>query len=493
MADQLVKEQHSLLLTAFVSIICYWCFLILPYPLVTLYHIPLLDLGKIANYSPIYLAAFVVGYALICGAYIAAYRASAQLADARSMLLVLGAALLFGIILIWVYPIGAADIYDYLFRARLWSVYDYNPHTVAPIQASDDPWYAYVVWVWFASPYGPLWTYLSFALAQLGGNSLLLNLLFFKLLPILCSLISAWFIDDLLRARDMGSTLRGVLLFAWNPLLLFESVVNGHNDIVMMTFVLGALWLYHRRRFTLAVTACLLAALIKIAALVALPVVFVAAMKNIRAGTRPAPTPWRFALATLAVCAAVTILFYVPFWQGLSTLDGLWALNNRFTASLAAIMKLSLESFWGASAAEALTRNFFGLMFLVLYVYLLFTAPTDEHTLHYHLFKVFALFLLLPTLWFQPWYIVWVVALAPLADVHAQRMTIVWSAGALSTYLIFNFLWVWYPDFFGAYNQLVVNIAVVLAWLGPLGLLHLHRARFALAKIRGIRGKKFTG
>ena len=37
-------------------------------------------------------------------------------------------------------------------------------------------------------------------------------------------------------------------LFAWSPLLVIEAAGNGHNDIVMMVFVMGSLILLLQRR-----------------------------------------------------------------------------------------------------------------------------------------------------------------------------------------------------------------------------------------------------
>src|SRR5439155_10826140 len=234
--------------------------LVYPYPLLRLYDVPLLDLGKLANYQPVAAGAFVIAYALVFVLYLSAYRAARQMDGVRDLWLVLGCTLVLCGILLWVYPLGANDMYDYIFRAREWVVYDYNPLVVRPDQLSADLWYPFVVWTWAASPYGPLWTYVSYALYRLAGDDWLRNLVAFKSLAVLCIVVCSSFIYALVRTRGKGMAVAVVLLFAWNPLLLFESVVNGHNDVLMMTGVLGALWLYARRRFTLALVAGLLAA-----------------------------------------------------------------------------------------------------------------------------------------------------------------------------------------------------------------------------------------
>ena len=56
-----------------------------------------------------------------------------------------------------------------------------------------------------------------------------------------------WLVNYLAGELYPARRLRIVVLFGWSPLLLFESVGNGHNDIVMMVFVLGALLLMAHR------------------------------------------------------------------------------------------------------------------------------------------------------------------------------------------------------------------------------------------------------
>src|SRR4029077_3888067 len=65
--------------------------------------------------------------------------------------------------------------------------------------------------------------------------------------------------------------LRIVVLFAWSPLLIFEAIGNGHNDIVMMACVLAAFCLMLRGRAQLAFALLVLGALIKYVSAVFVP------------------------------------------------------------------------------------------------------------------------------------------------------------------------------------------------------------------------------
>ena len=458
-------DLRRLTLAAALTLCAYVLLWALPFPLLPWYDVPLLDLGKLADYDPLHAVALAAGYAVVFACYVSAWRAAARLRGRAAAVLVIGAGIVFALVLVWVYPAGANDIYDYVFRARLWGQYDYNPLTVTPLQVNTDPWFRYVVWIWFPSPYGPLWAEISVLLNRLGGDSLLANLLLFKLLAVACIALGSLLLFALLRERGEGEALGGTLLFAWNPLLLFEAAVNGHNDVLMAMLLLGGLWFFRRRRLRTALVLCTLAGLVKIAAFVALPVLLLAGARSSAARSRTQHV--RLLFDALAACLLTAAAVYAPLWQGSQSVAGLLALDNRFTASAAAVVKLALEARIGPDAAEWLARSAFTLLFLGVYLRMLRRAAQGHAPLEQTLAAGIAALLIVGTLWFQPWYVTWLLALAPLAGRRWQRTTILWSAGALSLYLLYDFAWYWFADFFNSANGLVLNACALALWLGP--------------------------
>jgi hypothetical protein len=208
-----------------------------------------------------------------------------------------------------------------------------------------------------------------------------------------------------------------------------------------------------------------LAALVKLAALAALPVLLVAGASRIPAQRLSQRA--RVLLTGLACCMFVAAIVYAPLWQGSQTFAGVMALDNRFTSSPAAIVKLALEQGVGWQPAEWLTRNLFAALFLGVYLMLLRRAAREHEAMPETMLAAIAVLLTLGTLWFQPWYVIWLIVLAPLAGKQWRRLAVVWSAGALSLYLLFDFGWYWFPDFFNSANELVLNVIAVGLWLGP--------------------------
>ena len=96
----------------------------------------------------------VMGLVLLYGA---GYWAAQQLRGRTAWLLMIGWAAGFAVVLLFMYPFAAADIWDYIMHARIFGVYDGNPFVDLVKQYPQDPFYDYAFWKNLASTYGPAW------------------------------------------------------------------------------------------------------------------------------------------------------------------------------------------------------------------------------------------------------------------------------------------------------------------------------------------------
>ncbi len=94
--------------------------------------------------------------------------------------------------------------------------------------------------------YGPLWAVVSGALAAIAGGHPWLAGLLFKLVLAGAWALSLWLVRDLLRTRSCWHQAVGIALLGWLPLVLLHTIADGHNDILMVAFVLA--WLRWRER-----------------------------------------------------------------------------------------------------------------------------------------------------------------------------------------------------------------------------------------------------
>src|SRR5690606_22965285 len=108
----------------------------------------------------------------------------------------------------------------------------------------------------------------------------------------------------------------GAALFAANPLVLFEGVANGHNDVLLTVFVVGAM-LALERRSPLAGPLLALSALVKLYTVALAPIFIVVALRR--------RWSWRRIAVTLALTAATVAATCAPFWGDGELVDGLRA------------------------------------------------------------------------------------------------------------------------------------------------------------------------
>ncbi|MBI5878530.1 MAG: hypothetical protein HZB53_12850 [Chloroflexi bacterium] len=464
-----MRELRLLAASAAATAVVYALYLPVQFPLAGLYLTPQLDLGSVSDRQPAAAALFAAGSAAVFGLYALALVAARRIECASGVIsrqvwvLTLSAGMVFALIMVWTYPVGAVDVYDYIFRGRMWMAHGLNPLVVAPEQAPGDPWLPFVAWSTYPSPYGPLWATISAFLCTLAGSDLLVNLLVFKLAAIASLSVVSLLTASLLKGS--GRALSGVLFLAWNPLVLFEAAVNGHNDIFMLLFAALSLWLFQRRRHPAAWACAALAAQIKIVAVALSPALALAVIIEASRVHRN----WRSAVRSLIVGAlAWLIVFagaYAPWWAGDATLDGIWLLQDRFTSSAATVLKLGLEALdYPANAGESARLAALAAALAVMgYASLL--AWRRRSALPEITLGVFWPVVALGTLWFQPWYVMWLVAWAALGGPAQRRTAALCAAGALSLYVLFDFAWFWYPAWLNAANTLAVNAVAVALWL----------------------------
>jgi hypothetical protein len=194
----------------------------------------------------------------------------------------LGTAVLFAIPLLQTYPINANDLFRYVIRGRVSSIYGESPYATAPDAFPDDPFLPLAgEWADETSPYGPLWELLAAAVTRLTQNNLLAGLLTFKLVGLLAHLACGWLIWRLLAQADAAKQRSFTLLWLWNPALLLMFVVDGHNDVLMMVWQLVAIWFWRQKRPSLTLLFLLIAPLTKPIALLPIPFFVIAIWRDL--------------------------------------------------------------------------------------------------------------------------------------------------------------------------------------------------------------------
>jgi hypothetical protein len=314
----------------------------------------------------------------------------------------------------FLYPFDATDLFDYISRGRIQGVYGANPYREVAVDFPQDPFYSYAGWNDYPSPYGPMWELLAggtAVAAAAAGDGIVANILSFKLLVGVFFLISVMLAASILRREAPDRALSGTWLLAWNPLILYEAFGHGHNDIVMVAWILGAVWFLTRRHYTLSIVSLVGGALVKFIPLLLIPAAGVIALRDL---PNP-PARLRFLAVTSLACLAITALAYWPFWYGPETLT-VQRQAQLFTTSLPTLVYLQLEPQLGAIPAGLLVSQSGILLAGLFAIWQARRAECDRSWLSFPRASLYILlfYLLVAVLWFQQWYFVWPVALAAL-------------------------------------------------------------------------------
>jgi hypothetical protein len=327
-------------------------------------------------------------------------------------------------------PLQYTDVFNYINYGRMGVVHHLNPYTVTPVhEPHNDPAYAYSNWHYLRSPYGPLFTLLTYAIVPLG---VALSFWLLKLITAVCSI-------GLLALVWRGATklerspTRAVALVGLNPVVLLWGLGGVHIDFPMMLLVVGASYLLlasrgwgetrsddlaeRRRPLTHEfVAGCMLvgAVGIKASAVVFLPLGVAMARRRVHV------------LAGMALAAAIlavaTLIVFGPDTAGLLQQAGL--------VSPEGIPNLIGIALGFGGATSALRAVLAGIAAIIVLAAAARAWRRPPGIMRYACVSAFAAILTLG--WSPPWYVLWALPFVALVgSIRWRAAAVVYTVYAL--------------------------------------------------------------
>ena len=430
------------------------------------------------------LALIALGVVLIgasCAAALALRIApEVRLTQRQALALILVCTAIFGLTLVLLPSLPSDDIFSYILYGRISAVHGANPLISTPADFANDPFLSLVFWRDVRSVYGPVWLLLSAALAALGqafGGSLALYVALFKLLGFAAHLTNAWLIWIILGRLAPDRRLQGTLLYAWNPLCLFEFCASGHNDAVMLTLLLLAVYCLLREWEVAALVLFGLSISVKYVPVVLVPFYLALVVRRLRASDMPwlrvgVAVAWR-----VGVVALVIALTALPFWAGPATLGALvlsppaQQLGNSPAEAISWPLRALAQAVGLApNAARDLVNTGLKVIGLFAFAALWLWQFRRTRSLEGMLIAwgwTLLWYVLIASGWFWPWYVTWAVAVVALTPWRLlSRVTVLLSAGVLTLY---TFQPLYALGIYGyrslvAFGPTLVALALVLAY-----------------------------
>ena len=361
----------------------------------------------------------------------------------------------------------------------MWEFYRANPFVQVGYDYPKDPFFAYMGWPGAPSAYGPLWEILAGVTARLAGNGIVANVVAFKLLSGVFLVGCAALVAAILRAAQKGGglqpagagsqpagdrSLAGFLLIAWNPMILYETLVNGHNDVAMVFCILLAAWALLSRHHTAAILALLAGTLLKFIPALLLPAAGLIALREL-----PGPCArLRFLAVTGLLGTLLLVLVWKPFWAGPDVL-GLARRQQLFTASISTVLYSWLTPVWGAARAGSVVSEAAALLTAGFALFQGYRAWQDRSWTSFvsAAFAVLIFYVLGTVLWFMPWYAIWPLSLAPLLpSLRSIRLAHIFGFSTLLQPILAAPLVLWGSNSATNLQQLALTITFsALPWL----------------------------
>ncbi len=394
-----------------------------------------------------------------------------------------------GLIFVLTPAMLSRDIFVYVGYGRTIVAHHANPYFVPLSRFPQDPLAPYDDWQYATAAYGPVWLTICSLWTLVLGNSPLGYVLAFRLFALAALLLNIWLVATILKkmGRSARTVTLGTLLYAWNPLVLQESSLGGHNDIFMVTLILLGilLCLYAEQQhfarpshYLPPVLAFTLAALVKFTALPLIALFLVVLARNtlypaqatsLTTNEQTGALQWRsMFLKVLLACIGgglVALTFYAPFWLGHSIHDIRQSFSSPPSARLSEYSLLRAIYQWilahGLPAHTSWTYMPLSILsqrtvwdrinyvilgcLLIIAITWIWRVPTTRTMVLAALATLGALLIVTP--WFFAWYVTWLVGLAsvclPISHDRIGRalvaFTLTFSATALSTYLYHDY------------------------------------------------------
>lgn len=285
-------------------------------PLYLRLHEPLFNL--VHNTRPVAAGIFILFLLLLSGFYLLLLKKAERINVRNSKLLAGG--IIISIILVLSFCALTYDLFNYITTAKVLYTYHENPYVVMPVEIPNEPYLAFTRAANKYALYGPVWLAITAIGYYLGGGHIWQTIIAFKALNALIWLIFSYLIYHITKS------VKNVIFFALNPLVLIEVLVSGHNDLYMMILALGGLMLWQKSKTKSKFTGLILlisSFFIKGATLVLLPLIFIRKLQFER-------------LLLIAYCLLLIVFFIVaPLREELYPWYAVWLVSTAALLPLA--------------------------------------------------------------------------------------------------------------------------------------------------------------
>jgi len=355
--------------------------------------------------------------------------------------------LLIKIILIFAFPLASDDIYRFFWDGQCWlkgiSSYEYKPAELVRLELQEfEPIYHKLNSKEYFSVYPPLLQFVFTTCAFISFKSVFFFSIFWKSILLVAD---QWTIKYLKRLAVV--TPKTVYWYAWNPLILYEVLGNGHPEGLMICFLTMSFYYLQSNFINLSATHLSLATAIKLLPAFLFP--FIIRYLGIKKS-----------LKYLLISGSLIFIFLVPVWpytaEFLSSLR-LYFKTFEFNGSIYEVWKTVDYLRLGYNNIDVLGQ-WMAVGFIDVIVFLIVLQKKhDYQALIRSCFLAWCAYLFLSTT-VHPWYLLPVLVMGLLSGYF---FPVVWSGVIILSYS-------WYDENLSSvtkYGLIALEYLVVLIFM----------------------------
>jgi alpha-1,6-mannosyltransferase len=434
--------------------------------------------GSLAILIDLLMRVFIVAFILYMVAF---FLTRAGLPRGWGVVAVLAPPLAFHITLFTMPGLFTTDLFSYADYGQIAGVYGVSPYTHLPSEFPQFNIYNWIHPLWHDAPsiYGPAWVDLTRPISRaVVGLSDVDKILVYKLVSNVGHLLSVGCIAYAANKLRPGTALQAVVLYAWNPLILFEFGGNGHNDAVMIAVMMLAVACYVSGSRWLGLVALTVSFLIKMTSVLLVPYYTMAWARDQRGWLR------FFGIGFGAVATVLVVIgaFYYPWWEGPQTIGPilLWSqgpMFNNYVPDILAIQLATqriidsggtLDPTVALDQTRDLVKSVARGLLIALAIWELWRARGASGMLGSGA-RVMMAFLLIVNTWVLPWYFAWPIALAVVLGWESLTTKVLIGL-SISAPTVMYYHHFWHPYMSDStYLFYVAPLAIApIAWIGSL-------------------------
>lgn len=362
---------------------------------------------------------FLTIFSLICLIYILILKNHKKIFKSKReiYMFVIIISLLFAVIL----PMTSTDVFYYISTGWSETRYGVNPYYTSVYELkhtnniNDDEILNKIPKVWEGQKivYGPIWPLVCKILTSFSFGHLSVALVIFKIFNLGIHILNCIILDKISNKRLF------TLIYALNPLILFEGITNVHNDILLLLFIILSLYFALRKQnIVLSIVSLAVATAIKYVAILIVPFIVIYYYRKEKTGKRILNAIWLALIFILILCG-----IYLIYTRDLQVIQGIFTQQGKYAKSLFLTIYLLISP----DVAGKLSLIFM-LLFVTFYlieVFVnLFKKKINLKNSFRTVYTILLTFLLLVITNFQVWYIMWLLPFISFQNKKTIKSTI---------------------------------------------------------------------